>query len=483
LKKLKLTTIVLAIVLISAVSFIGVYVQVQNRMENKVKDYELQMGLTGARTITLEVSDKTEEITKDKDGNIVEAEDKKEGENYTTEEVAVNKEEDLTAENYNVAKKIIEKRLSKLGVDNYIIKLNEDTGKISIEIPENSNTDYIVSNISETGKFEIADSKSKEVLMDNNDIKKSNVLYSSQTSGTQVYLNIEFTKEGKEKLKNISNEYAKIEEESNEEENAEETENAEATETNKTEEESESETKQKEITMSIDDNSMITTSFETPIETGSLQLTMGSATTDTDTLNDTIKSATTIATILDTGNLPVQYEVQENEYVEATILNDFSLVKITIGIFIGLLAIILIVKYKKLGIATAFGFIGFVALYLLLIRYTNVGITVEGIVGIVATIILGFVHTFRLTLKAKQNNKKEDLKYELRDTTREFIWKIIPICILSIVFILINWTPIRSFGMTMFWGLALMLIYNTTVLKSLIKILIEEGSEGAKHEE
>ena len=36
-KKVKILTIILAIILISAIAFLGVYSQVQNRMENKVK--------------------------------------------------------------------------------------------------------------------------------------------------------------------------------------------------------------------------------------------------------------------------------------------------------------------------------------------------------------------------------------------------------------------------------------------------------------
>ena len=38
-KKIKLLTIILLIVLITMVAFFGVYVPVQNRMEDKVKDY------------------------------------------------------------------------------------------------------------------------------------------------------------------------------------------------------------------------------------------------------------------------------------------------------------------------------------------------------------------------------------------------------------------------------------------------------------
>ena len=39
-KKIKITTIILAIILVTLVAFGGVYIKTQNRMENKVKDYD-----------------------------------------------------------------------------------------------------------------------------------------------------------------------------------------------------------------------------------------------------------------------------------------------------------------------------------------------------------------------------------------------------------------------------------------------------------
>ena len=94
------------------------------------------MDLKGGRVVELKVNDETKTITKDKDGKIVNENEKKENENYTTEEKPVNADEVKTPENYKKSKQIIEKRLSKLGVKNYVIKLDDNTGKIVIEIPE-----------------------------------------------------------------------------------------------------------------------------------------------------------------------------------------------------------------------------------------------------------------------------------------------------------------------------------------------------------
>ena len=49
-KKIKIVTITLAIILITMIAFFGIYSPVQNRMENKVKNYK-KLGGTKAQTV------------------------------------------------------------------------------------------------------------------------------------------------------------------------------------------------------------------------------------------------------------------------------------------------------------------------------------------------------------------------------------------------------------------------------------------------
>lgn len=358
-KKIKILTITLAIIAITMVAFFGVYTQVQNRMENQVKDYSEAMDLKGSRNITLTVNTESTTIIKDAEGKVVEEEltDEQIAEKgYTKEETPNNKEEVKSVENYRASQKVMEKRLKKLGVDNYIIKLEEQTGAITIELPENAQTDSVISNTKSTGKFEILDSETNEVLMNNNDIKTAKVMYGSgnstgtASSGTSVYLDIEFNKEGKKKLEEISNQYIKTENSSTEE-NTTEDENA-TTEENATQENTEDTKKEteKKITMKIDDETIMSTSFDEPIKIGRLQLSVGSSATDADTLQGYVEQATGMATVLDTGNMPVKYDLGQNQYV----LSDITANEIQIGIYVvlGMIVvgiIVLLLKYKALG--------------------------------------------------------------------------------------------------------------------------------------
>ena len=508
-KKVKIITMIVLIILITMVSFFGVYTQVQNRMENQVRDYALDMDLDGARYVRLSVNKESTEVIKDADGNEVETDeemtDEQLAENgYTKESVPNNSEDVLTVEKYEKSKEIISKRLETQKVGEYEISLDNETGDILVQIPENEYTDNFVSNMNTVGKFEIIDADTKEVLMDNNDIKLVNVMYgsnsSTSSSGTTVYLNIEFNKQGTEKLENISNTYVEVDEDttnttSEDTNTTENTTNTEAenttaenttTEENTTEDTTSNETDTtedstettKEITLKIDDEEIMTTSFDEPIENGRLQLTMGSATTDVTTLQDNISQASSIASVLDSGKLPIQYDVDLNEYILSDITNThIEYLAIAIGIVLLIGFIILIARYRVNGLLSTIAFIGLISLYLLVIRYTNVSISIQGIVGIIVTIILNYIFINKIlsTIKKSEDSKKlATVKEGIKESYKEFFIKLIPICISVIVFCFISWTTISSFGMVMFWGITLIALYNYLITATMLKVKAEK---------
>ena len=152
-KGLKIALIILLVILLTLVSFGGLYIQKKNLMSNLLKDFKLGMDLNGGRVVTIEVDKTVNTIYYDKDGKVV-TEEAKDG---TKEEVPVNKDETLTKENYLQTKKIIEKRLSDFGVSEYIIRQNEGTGKMTIKIPEDDNTDTAIQYLHSTGKLTVED--------------------------------------------------------------------------------------------------------------------------------------------------------------------------------------------------------------------------------------------------------------------------------------------------------------------------------------
>ena len=445
-KTIKIITIILLIVLISMIGFFGIYKQNKNQMSNIVKDYTYAMDINGARTLKLTLNSENGDDVK-------------------------------TAENYETAKTIIEKRLKKLDVQEYKIGVNEETGEITVQIPENTQTDEIVSNLTTVGKFEIIDSETNEVLLDNSSIKSSKVLYNTTSSGTSVYLEIAFDKNGKNKLEEISKTYVKSENNTTENTTSEDTNSIEENEnnteeTNTTSEDSES--TEKKITMKIDDEEIMSTSFDEAITTGKIQLSVGQASTDSSTVQGYVNQAQNVATVLDSGKLPVKYDVEKNQYVLSNISKqDLIYVAIAMDVVAIIGIIVLIAKYKTNGLLAGISYIGLSALYLIAIRYTNVTISIDSIFAIGIILILNYIFTNMLLSNIRKMN---DLKVEnavgksVSETYKKFFMRIIPICVVVITFCFANWIPMNSFGMTAFWGIVIIAIYNAIITNGLLRI-------------
>lgn len=493
-KKLKLITEILAILVICLVSFVGVYKQDANRMVNKVKGYELAKDLKGYREVVFKVSDAVE--VRDSEGELMGNTDLYsdsdiESNSLTKTENKVNSDESLNLENYEKCKSIIEKRLNFLNVEDYNLSLDVQNGTITLQIPENSETDHTVSNILQVSKFEIRDSEdSSNVFITNDNIKDISSVYNTDQNGTTVYLQILLNKEGTNKLKEISTgEYATkpedesqneentdsenetedenaVEEETemvNEEENSSEENSGNTTEETSSEDSSDEATKeeQKKIVLAIDTNDMITTSFDDPIENGVISLSMGKASTDSEEISDQLRSTSTIALLVKSGKMPLTYKVSANNYIKTDITqNSIQKVIIVIGIIILIGLVIYIIKYKLKGLIAAIAYIGFIALYLLIIRYTNVEVTMESITASVIIFIINYILTYSLL------NKKED-KINV-DKLKSWIMRLLPIFVISIVFVFIKWTKITTFGMNMFWGILLSIIYSYLLTRDML---------------
>lgn len=445
-KALKRTLIILLIILLALISFGGIYIQKTKFVENILPEYKLGPDFTGLRNIGLKVSDATKDIYYDLDGNVVD----EEGKNTTKKEESVNKEENLTKDNYKKAKEIIEKRLEKIkqvqytsagivenkAIDYYTIKQNEETGKIELKLPENANTDMVLRYVATKGDFTIVDDQDN-VLMDNSYIKEAYVGYSSTSSGVTVYLTIQFDKQGTEKLKEISNTFIKT-----------------------TDEEGNDTTKK--IKVKIDDSEMLNTYFTEEISNGMIQLSFGTATGNS--LATYAQEAKNLETLLNAGNLPIVYEADENHYVLSDINKDMLFIPaIVIMSLLVIGIIILIVKYKVKGLLGAISIIGYIATFLIIVRLTNVVITLEGVAGFITSIILEYI-----SIMYALNKMKENTDLTCNQCFTKFLPILVPIAISTVILCFVKWLPIYSFGMTMFWGIILVIVYNHVVTKLLV---------------
>lgn len=449
-KKVKMITIILAIVAVTLIAFGGIYIQEQNRMENKVKDYQLGRELDGGRVVELKIADQS---------------DSKE-EEQSQEKNEIDEE---TLEKCKKVKKTIENRFNNLGAEDYTISLNEKDGTIRIELAEDNLVDSYIYYSYVRKEIKIKDEEAKTDLIDDSMIKDVKYTYNNNTSGEyQVYLEVELNKDGQAKIKDVLNEYAILDTEVKEIEDAKEEKESEdeKTEENK-EEENKTEENNEKITKKIAKLYVGENTYDIDkIDENKLRVKIGSKTSNSTYVNSYMSEAAEIAMLKNSGEYPIDYEVETNRY-EYSSITKTNLTKLAIVITTILIIILLIycIKYKINGILISLSTIGFVALFSLLIRYTNVQISIDGILAIILTILLNLKINQVILSKIKRMSM---IKEAINSTYKEIFLKIIPIMILTVVFCFAKWSSLNSFGLIMFWGIALSAIYNITVTKALL---------------
>ena len=443
-RRLKITLITLLIILLSIISFVGLFVQDTKLMKNLLPEYQLGMDLGGYRTVTLKVSNAKETIYYDADGNQVSAE----VEDGTSEEVPVNSEEVITAENFQKTKQIIEDRLSDLNASEYLIRLNESDGTVTVQIPEDDMASALSQFIYTVGKLTIED-ENGQVLLDNTNLDDIQIGYETQSNGTEVYLNLNFKDDVKEKVKEISNTYVSgTDEEGN--------------------------TTSKNISMKLDGNTIAQKTFDREITNGIIRIELGTS-SSVNTINAYLNQASNIAALVNSGNLPITYTVNQ-KYVKSDLtLDDAFIPAIVMGVILVIAFLFLLIKYRKLGLLAIISYVGYMAVLLIVIRFTNLVITMEGICGILISAILNYILLIYIlqTLVKKEKNLAE-YKSAYYEAMLSMLFIIVPTLIIGIVMCFATWLPIYSFGTIIFWGVLMIAIYNAIVTRILFLNSIKE---------
>lgn len=484
-KTLKTLLSLLVIVLISLISFGGIFVKNKNIMKNLLPEYQVGMDFNGKRIISIKPDETVNKEYYDKEGKKVESSSIEEGkeDEYEVKEIPVNTKDILKEENFNKMKDIIEKRLELLGVKEWEIRKNSENGEMYISVPENKYADEIISQITTIGDFKITDSKNEEeVLIPGNMVKDVKVGLTSQNGSQIVLLNIQFDKEGTKKLQEISKIYNGeteenvIEKSSKENEESEkkddETKNNE--EENKVDENGEEESKSnsenadntKKVNLVLDGETLITTYFSQEITNGVIQLSMGNSSTNfsNEQLQEYLKQASNLAVLMETEKLPIKYVQDINLYMQSEYNSETIRNFIIVGIAILAVAIIFaVVKYKKSGLLLMVSLIGYIATLLLIIRYTNVILSITGIVSIILSIFMSYI----FLMKILKTSKKEDNSFH--KVALEYLTIYIPALIIAVVFSFVNYLPIASFGMVMFYAIMLMIIYHGIITRNLVE--------------
>ncbi len=440
-KKTLTVVIILIVALLMFASFFGVYKKNENGEKVSIlPNLKLGMEFGKTRVITASVNNNVNKVVYDAEGNVVKQE---EGVEYTEEngykikETPINADSVKTVDNYKRAEKTIEKRLKENNITEYAIDLDETNGTIKLEIPENDTADDIESLIKNSGTLLLLDGETFETVFDNSYLKKADVVYSQGTTETGVFLQLEFNEEGTKKLQELNNIYVKTTEEQTKENG--ETENV---------------TKSKNVWVILNDKFLGATVLPNIVYNDKIMLTFGLS-NNTSEIQTAVKEAQKEAVLLNSGVMPLSYEYS-NETRETNITeNKLFVYEIAIGIVFVVAYIYLVVKFKAKGFIAVYFQVGYLGILLLILRLTSAIITIEGLAGIVIAMVLEYIFTYIVLRNLSQNTEGMYKKANL-----EFFLNTLPIYIIAIVFTFASRVNISSFGMSLFWGILLIYVYN-----------------------
>jgi len=488
----RLVVIILAI-LIFAMAFLGVYTKDKGVWVAKLKGYNYGMDFSGYRELryTLNDSEATEkeyyvdengkimgEVVTDNSsptgnteinlvddaGNPIVTDDATgAGKNeddptsaYKKEKrmVSPNPAEVRTPENYEKTKKIIQKRMERLNGYEYNIRVDNETGDIVLEVPDNEDDILVQKSIMSTkGNLQIVDSQTGLILLDSDKIESATAVQGldGQTGNAyQMYVTIQYKKDAIETLREISTKYVK-EETPTSGENADENTVSE----DETEEESSEESNIKSVKVLLDGTSLRETYFGDELKDGAISIPVGEATTDLSAFEKTRNQVAAMASTINGEPLPLEYELVSDNFKKSDVTEMTKRnIKMIFAIVVVAISAALIIKYKMSGaVAAALGLL-YSGVISLIFRYTNVYITLNSACTFGLVLCLNYYLLFRILNNSKDGKGKEGLAKAIK----EYYLMTIPVWIVGLVFTFAYGVAISSIGMVAFWGMFVQLV-------------------------
>lgn len=436
-KKINIVIILLAIILVSIISFVGVYKKYQNKMINVIPNYNVGTNLDGYRKAVIEVDTSDSKKAKTEEGN--NASDAKKAE----------KTQDEKNREYEKSLEIIKKRLSYLKVKDYTVSLDKNTGRIEMMLPEENDTDTVLSGLAETGKFEVVDSTNSEVLLTNSDISKSEIVKDNKGTVTNLVLNVTFNSNGTKKFKDITKNYQNQVVENVNLNGTSNTTTGDNTKTNK------------KVTIKLDGSTLLQTSFSNIVDSGILSLTIGSSDSEVASFQDQYIGAKNLAALISNESLPIKYKVKTNYYIMSP-LNKYNVIYLVYaGIAIALIiSLALIIKFRLNGVIGTILSIGYMACLLIIIRYANVELSIEAMFGFIVAFMIGTIfNIFACSEFNNTNMTDKELQSVKNKVFKRFVLSLVPISIFTLIACLFSLSSLFSFGTVLFWAIVIAIIY------------------------
>ena len=369
---------------------------------------------------------------------------------YKTEkrDIKANEDSAITRENFELTKKIIQKRISKENNFEYNIRVDDLNKTIEIELP---NDDDLVSEIQSDvvgkGEIVVTDTNTGVILMDNSDIKSAKATIGtsqSDTSKVQFYLSLTLNKEGKEKFHDMSLKYKTHEHSENEE-------NEEA---------------QKSISVSVDGQVICQTTFADEMNGDIFNVFFGSpiSQSDQETYLAFVSYSAKVANAINSGILPLQFVQESDTFIVSNTKTPSILAAVAICALIVVVAFVyFLVKYKSRGLVAFIVGVGYISTTIVLIRLieSDVVVTFNSLLAGLALVAINFAFIKELYKNSENSNSA------FFNTLVNTYIIIIPLIVIAVVFTLYSNILLSSVGKILFWGILIHALYSIIITRTM----------------
>lgn len=451
-KRLKLALLILICIAIILIGFFGIYVKDKNKYSNKIPNYQLATDLKGTTVLELDVDSSTNTNYYDAEGKKVDSSEitDENKNNYTEKEEKVNLEENINQGNYEKTLNILKERLKFLNVDQYSLDLDTKTGKIVLNFADDY-PDDVKSILPMEGKLELIDSNTEDVLIENSTIKSTETTYASTDDGYTVYLNLKLSKEGIDKINSIDG--------------------------YKTTTDDNGEVSTNKFKVQFDADEIAEVSYDNMELVGkTLRITLANKITSNSTFSSKMNTATVVSKLTTIGKTPLVYKITAEEYLKTNVN-----IKVIYGALI-ITAILLAatfitwtIKYKMNGLLATLGTITNISLITILIRYTNIEISLNSLSTVIGLFIVNtyLVSNILKCIKNKEKTFAENIQHAYLKSIDVLIISLL----MFIVFAFSKMTVINSMGLLFFWGWLTIVLGNLLFTVPMLYVKSREVSK------
>lgn len=350
--------------------------------------------------------------------------------------------QEITAEDLEKSKTVIQKRLEAKNIYDYIIRADANSNQISVEIPtgksEDTSADPLsaVEGLDRTAMIQFRDSDGN-VLLEGEDIesaKYSEDAVDNTGIGTP-HVVLTFSDEGQTKFASATADLVG-----------------------------------QEMPIYLDDECIASPVVNSKIDSKTAIITVGNG-----SFSEKKEIATEYATLIDSGSLPFELSVVNKEYIGPSVGAKALDISIKAGIIaLILVCLIMILNYRLLGVVASIALLMYTSILLLIIANTGITLTLSGIAGLILSIGMAVDANVIIFERLKEEFKKKmpykkAFERSFKNATSSIVDGNITTIIVALVLYILGSGMVKGFGIVLTLGTLLSLFTALVITRFILK--------------